>query len=169
MTLDLISPLPLRECVRRLRAATDGGWAMAGAKPVLGFVGDKSIRLRKRFYSRHSARCWLSGKFIEENGQTRLRCTLGLHPFVRICLEYWIGAVLLGGGFVFVRTVRAYLGAQGDLPPNLWLGLVVPLLLLGFGIVLLTLGDDLSSDEGQFLIDFVERTIDAHDADTEEV
>ena len=168
MTFDLISPLPLRECVRRLRAATDSGLAMAGTRPVLGSVGDKSIRLRQRFYSRQSVQCWLSGKFVEENGQTRLRCTFGLHPFARILLEYWIGAVLLGGGFVLVRTVRVYLSGHGALPPNLWLGIVIPLLMLGFGIVLLAFGDYVTVDEPRFLIEFIKRTIEAREAGADE-
>jgi len=168
MTFDLISPLPLRECVRRLRAATDSGWAMAGSKPVLGSVGHKSMRLRQRIYNRNSVTCWLSGKFVEEDGQTRLHCTLGLYPFVRVILEYWTGAVLVGGGFIFVRTIRTFLSGPDPLPPNLWLGVAIPLVMLGFGVVLLTLGDYLTGDEPRFLIEFVERTIDAHEDGADE-
>jgi hypothetical protein len=163
MTFDLLSPLPLAECVRRLKAATDGAWAVAGSKPVLGSVGDKSLRLRQRTYYRHSSQCWLSGKFVEENGQTRLRCSTGLHPFVRVFLEYWIGAVFLGGGAVFVWTVRSLWGAHGPLPPNLWLGLIVPPLMLFFGAIFLAFGDYFSGEESRFLVEFVERTIDAHE------
>jgi len=162
MTFDLISPLPQKECVRRLRAATDGGWAMSGTKPVLGAVGDTSIRLRKRNYYWHSSQCWLSGTFVEEDGQTRLQCSVGLHPFVRRFLEYWIGAVLLAGGFVLVKTIRLFLIDPSA--PNLWLGIVVPLFMLGFGVILLTLGDYFSGDEAGFLVEFVERTIDAREA-----
>jgi hypothetical protein len=163
-TFDLISPLPPRECARRLRAAIDGGWTMGGSKPVLGSVSDKSIRLRKRMYYRNSFQCWLSAKFVEEDGQTRLHCTVGLHPFVRIFLEYWVGGVLLAGGFIIVRTIRAYFSDPDPLPPNLWLGIAGPLVMLGFGGIMLTLGDYLSGDEPRFLIEFVERTIDAREA-----
>ena len=97
MTFDLISPLPLADCIRRLRAATDSAFAIAGSKPVLGAVGDTSIRLRRRTYYRHSSQYWLSGQFVEAGGQTRLHCTVGLHPFMRTLLEYWVGAVMLGG------------------------------------------------------------------------
>jgi hypothetical protein len=172
MTFNLISPLPVRECVRRLRAATDGEWAMAGSKTVLGWVGEKSLRLRKRTYYRNSSQVWLSGKFAEENGHTRLRCTAGLHPFVRTFLEYWVAAVLLGGGLIFFRTAKELLGGYilsphlsplAPLPPNLWLGIIVPPVLLGFGIILLIFGDYPSSDEPRFLIEFVARTIEARE------
>ncbi|MGB7040960.1 MAG: hypothetical protein WBD83_15375 [Xanthobacteraceae bacterium] len=88
MNFDLISPLPLAECIRRLRAATDSGFAIAGSKPVLGSVGDTSIRLGRRTYYRHSSQYWLSGQFVEEGGENLLHCTVGLHPFMRTLLEY---------------------------------------------------------------------------------
>jgi hypothetical protein len=177
MTFDLLSPLPVSECVRRLRATTDGMWAMAGSKPVLGSVGGKAVRLRKRNYYRHSSQVWLSGKFAEANGQTLFHGTVGLHPVVRLVLEYWVAAVLLGGGAVFVRTVRRlfagdilghrilsdYGSLSASWPPGVWLGLIVPPLLLGFGVILLVFGDRFSSDDPRFLIEFLARTIDARE------
>jgi hypothetical protein len=165
MTFDLVSPLPIAECVSRLRAATDSGWAIAGSKPVLGSIGDGSMRLRRRSYYRHSSQYWLSGQFVEEDGQTRLHCTLGMHPFMRTLLEYWVGAVMLGGGYVFLRAARLFFAAHGaspdPRPDYLWLGLALPPLLLGFGVVLLVCGDQISQDEPHFLVEFVARTIEA--------
>ena len=40
--------------------------------------------------------------------------------------------------------------------------------MLGFGVVLLTLGDYLTGDEPRFLIEFVERTIDAREDGADE-
>jgi hypothetical protein len=140
---------------------TDGGWAIAGQKPVLGAVGPNSIRLRRRSYYRHSSQCWLSGKFVEADGQTRLHCTAGLHPAVRIVLEYWVACVLLGGGVIFVRSLRAAWADHAALPESLWLGILLPPLLAGFGAILLAIGDRPSGDEPRFLLEFVARTIDA--------
>jgi hypothetical protein len=161
MTFDLISPLPLAECIRRLRVATDRGFAIAGDKPVLGFVGETAIRLRRRNYYRHTSQCWLSGQLVEEGGHTLLHCTVGMHPFMRTLLEYWVGAVMLGGGYVFVRAVKLFFAVSGPVPDYLWLGLAAPPLFLGFGVVLLLFGDQLSQDEPRFLVEFVERTIEA--------
>jgi hypothetical protein len=47
------------------------------------------------------------------------------------------------------------------LPENLWLGILVPPLLLGFGALLLAIGDRPSGDEPRFLVEFVAGTIDA--------
>ncbi|MGA8321248.1 MAG: hypothetical protein WB774_10620 [Xanthobacteraceae bacterium] len=86
MNFDLISPLPLAECIRRLRAATDSGFAIAGSKPVLGSVGDTSIRLRRRTYYRHSSQYWLSGQFVEEGGETSC---IAPWACIRSCARSW--------------------------------------------------------------------------------
>jgi hypothetical protein len=162
MRFELVSALPQAECVRRLRAATDGQWAIAGVKPVLGFVGDRSIRLRRRTEYRQGS-CWISGDLVEEFGWTRLSGRTGLHPVLRAALEIWIGGVVVIGGTVAFRMVRLYLsgGATSDV---LWLGVVFPLVMLVLGIILLLAGDQFPADERRFLIEFVARTIDGHEA-----
>jgi hypothetical protein len=83
---------------------------------------------------------------------------------MRTLLEYWVGAVMLGGGYIFLRAARMFFAAHGPVPDYLWLGLVLPPLFLGFGIVLLVFGDQISqSDEPRFLIEFVARTIEARE------
>jgi hypothetical protein len=162
MRFELVSPLPLAECVRRLRAATDGRWAIAGNKPVLGFVGDKTVRLRRRTEYRQGS-CWVSGDFVEEFGWTRLHGRTGLHPMLRGVLEIWIGGVLALGGFVLFRTVRTYL-SEGVTTEMLWLGVALPLVMLGFGVLLLIAGEYFPADEPRFLIEFIARTIEGHEA-----
>jgi hypothetical protein len=162
MRFELVSPLPLGECVRRLRAATDGQWAIAGSKPVLGFVGDKSIRLRRRTEYRQGS-CWVSGNFIEEFGWTRLVGRTGLHPALRGVLEIWIGVVLVLGSAVVFKAARFAL-SEGATSQMLWLGIALPLVMLGCGVVLLIAGEYFPADEPRFLIDFVARTIDGHEA-----
>lgn len=93
---------------------------------------------------------------------------VGLHPFVLALLEYWVAAVFLGGGAVFVRTLRLLFADHlllndGPLPPTFWLGIIVPPLLLGFGLILLVFGDRFSSDEPRFLIEFLARTIEGRE------
>jgi hypothetical protein len=169
MRFEIVSPLPLAECVRRLRAATDGRWAVGGNKPVVGSVGDKSVRLRGRAEYRQGSfwafegSCWVSGSFVEEFGWTRLRGRTGLHPMLRGVVEIWIGGVLVLGGFVLFRTVRTYL-SEGVTAEMLWLGIAFPLVLLTFGVILLIAGDYFPADEPRFLIEFIARTIEGHEA-----
>jgi hypothetical protein len=169
MTFDLISPLPVRECVRRLRDATDRGWSVSGEKPVLGFVGDRSIRLRRRIWARNSPQCWLTAQLADEGaevgGGTRLTCSVGMHPSLRRFLQIWIGVVLVAAGAVLIKTVRIVITDFSALDPDWWLGIVIPLILLGFAFLLLKLGDYLGPEEPAFLVGFLERTINAHPAD----
>lgn len=162
MTFDLLSPLPLTECVRRLRAATDGLWSIGGSKPVQGSVSETAIRLRKRIHYRNSLQCWLSAKLSEDNGQTRLHCTVGLHPFVRRFLEIWIGIVFVVGLTMTMQTTWLWLRAS-PLSPNAWLGVVFPLIMAGLAVVLLKFGNALAQDEPAYLIEFLARTIDARE------
>src|SRR6201986_2803061 len=97
MTFDLISPLPLTECVHRCPLGRDGRGSMGGSKPVQGSVGETAIRLRKRIFYRNSFQFWLSAKLTEDAGSTRLQCTFGLHPFVRRFLEIWSAGVAVVG------------------------------------------------------------------------
>jgi hypothetical protein len=129
MTFDLVSPLPPNECVRRLRAATDGMWSLAGSKSAQGAVSDKAIRLRKRIFYRNSFQCWLSAKLVGEYGQTRLHCSFGLHPFVRIFLEIWIAIVSVVGLTIAMQTTWLWLRSS-PLSPNAWLGIVFPLIMV---------------------------------------
>jgi hypothetical protein len=169
MRFELVSPLPLAECVRRLRAATDGRWAIGGSKPVLGFVGDKSVRLRWREELRQGSfwasegSCWVSADFVEEFGWTRLHGRTGLHPMLRGVLEIWIGGVLVLGGLVLFGTVRTYL-SEGVTAEMLWLGIAFPLVLLTLGVILLFAADYFPADEPRFLIEFIARTIEGHEA-----
>ena len=160
MTFDLVSPLPPNECVRRLRAATDGMWSLAGSRSVQGSVNEKAIRLRKRISYRNSFQCWLSAKLVGENGQTRLHCSFGLHPFVRLFLEIWIAIVSVVGLTIAMQTTWLWLRSS-PLSPNAWLGIVFPLIMVGFAILLLKFGNYLAQDEPDFLIEFLERTINA--------
>jgi hypothetical protein len=68
--------------------------------------------------------------------------------------------VVLGGGYVFLRSLRLFFAAHGPVPDYLWLGLAVPPVLLGFGAVLLAFGDHNFGSDPRFLVEFVARTID---------
>ena len=59
-------------------------------------------------------------------------------------------------------VLAAWLWLRGSpLSPNAWLGIVFPLIMAGFAISLLKFGNHLSQEEPAFLLEFLERTIDA--------
>jgi hypothetical protein len=160
MTVDLISPLPAEECVQRLRFKTAEGWSGS----VIGSIGETSFRLRKRIGYRNSFQTSLYGKIIAENGQTRLHCKIGLHPFVRVFLMIWFGGVSIGCAAMVIRAFDLLRSGHGSFPMNGWQAFAVPFLMLGFGAVLVGGGKHLARDEQDFLIDYVRRAVDAREA-----
>lgn len=155
MIFDLISPLSREECVQRLRSKADPAWSGS----IVGSVGETSFRWRKRIYYRNSFQYSLSGKLIDDNGQTRLHCRIGLHPFVRAFLAFWFGVVLIACGVVTVSIAGAL--ARGAPLATLQPGAAIPFLMLVGGFALLMFGRYLSRDEPDFLIDVLRQTIEA--------
>jgi hypothetical protein len=155
MVLDLISPLPRVECVARLRSKVGTAW---DGSTVIGSVNENSFRLRKRIFYRNSFQASLSGKLIDDNGQTRVHGRVGLHPFVTAFLSVWIGIVLIGCMWMIESLV------SGAIPANRWPQAAIPFLMLVGGVAILKVGQFLSRDEADFLIDFVRRTLDARDS-----
>jgi hypothetical protein len=159
MTVDLISPLSAEECVQRLRFKTAEGWSGS----VVGSVGETSFRLRKRIGYRNSFQTSLYGKIIAEDGQTRLHCRAGLHPFVRVFMTVWFGVVSIGCGAMVIRAIDLLRIGHGSLLSNGWQGAAVPFFMLGFGVTLIGAGRHLARDERDFLIDYVRRAVDARE------
>jgi hypothetical protein len=158
MVFDLISPLSREECVSTLKMKTDAAWGGT----VAGSVNETSFRLRKRIYYRNSFQYSLSGKLIDDNGQTRLHGRVGLHPFVRAFLAIWFGVVLIGCGWMAVRMAGAI--SRGTAAANLSPADAVPFLMLAGGAALVGFGKYLARDEPAFLIDFLRRSLDARDS-----
>ena len=154
MVIDLISPLPRGECVQRLKMKADPAWSGA----VIGSVGEASFRLRKRIFYRNSFQASLSGKLIDDQQGTRVHCRVGLHPFVTAFLTVWIGIVLIGCIWMIASLV------SGAIPANRWPQAAIPFLMLAGGVALLKVGQFLSRDEADFLVDFLRKTIDARDS-----
>jgi hypothetical protein len=163
-SFDLISPLPRLECVRRLREMTDRVWKVFGGKPVIGYVGESSLRLSKRIMGGNSFQDCLHATLVEEPDQTRLRCRVGMHPLVSAFIVVWFGGVLLMGGAMSAEIIADWLAAHDPIPPGRWLGIAVPLLMLGMGVAVVKIGKHLARDERVFLLDFLRRTIDAREA-----
>jgi hypothetical protein len=156
MALALMSPLPREECAQRLRMNTGTAWDGA---TVIGFVGENSFRLRKRISYRNSFQASLSGKLIDDPQGTRPRCRVGLHPFVTAFLAVWIGGVLIG----CIAVVMSL--ASGAIPANRWPQAAIPFLMLAGGVAFLKVGQFLSGDEADFLIDFLRKTLEARDSE----
>ena len=160
----LISPLPIDECVGRLRAAVIGdGSAAFGQEGVIGKVGENSLRVRKglRMGMHNSFQTYLRATLESEGTSTRLTCHFGLHRFVAVFMLFWFGLVLIFAvGFMVVglRSIEAV-----DVPG---VAFVVPLMMVPMGVGLVGVCRRMARGERQFLLDFLRETIDARELST---
>lgn len=138
-SIDLVSPLPRSECVRRLRDRVRPGHAVAG------HVGDSKFRLRKVIWYRNSFQTHLKGSMVDEQGGTRIHCRFGLHPFVAGFMIFWLALALLMGLMMLVS-------GKGDIG-------IVLFPLFGGGILLL--GRAMASSEKEFLTKYVQDLLEA--------
>ena len=150
---ELIAPLSPEECVTRLNDKVGG---MFGDSPVVGSVGTRSLRLRKRLHNaNNSFQTYLRATLNGEGKATRLSCRFGPHPAVVAFMLFWlVFATAIGIAFVS-------LGGQaegGDVPMAVRF---MPFLMLPFGIALFIGGRYWARHERQFLLDFLHETLDA--------
>jgi hypothetical protein len=161
--VDLLSPLRAEECRRRLREQTASVWMILSSAPIVGRIGETSLRLRKRIWYSNSFQTWLSAELVDEGSRTRLRCRFGLHPFTRIFTAIWFSGVVLIGSTVFVGTMAAWLQDRLPLTPQNLIGLLVPPGMLAVGILTYSIGRFFARNERRFLLEFLRDTIGAKD------
>ncbi len=131
-----------------------------GARPVIGRVSSRSVRLRKRIGYRNSFQTILVGRLERRTGGTLFLGRAGLGTSVTIFMAGWFGWVVLVGGTLSVLAISEMFGVavggrpmEGNLPRSL--APVIVLLMLAFGVGLVRFGRWLARDEERFLVAFV--------------
>jgi len=168
----LLTALAPEQCLSRLSAAGDIQHSLLrwptsffGSKPVVGLATTSALRLRKRANIDNSFQTHLVASMRAEAGGTAIVGTLGMHPAVEAFMVLWFGGVLLLGGSMFVMSLRTLLAGTADSTQNVWMGILVPPLMLAFGYGLVRFGRHLARDEERFLRQFLISTLDAHEVD----
>jgi hypothetical protein len=150
MAIELVTSTPLEECALRLREALASGCVRGR------FDGTKLVIARTITY-RNSFQTRLVADLVEENGQTRIRCKFGMHPFVIVFMMIWLlGLFLAGGGAAFLAMAEFLAGSPSD--DNCASGLF-PGMIMMFGLGLLAVGRIVARGEKEFLIAFVSDTV----------
>lgn len=159
MVFDLISPLSRQDCVLRLKSKADPAWSDA----VRGSIGEHSFRLSRRIPYRNSFQLCVSGTFSDDNGQTRLHCRIGLHPFVRAFCIVWFGIVSIAC-LAMIAAMAGMLPSHMA-PAKLWPAAAVPFLMLAAGAALVGFGKFAGRDDAEFLKDVLRRTLEARESE----
>jgi len=169
---ELVSPLPLEDCVHLLRGAVEPAWKLFGRCPVVGWARGTRFSMRKRVRYSNSLQTLLLGSVVAEAGRTRIRCRFTVHPWATALLVVWFGAVGVLA-IVMVAVAISMMTSSGlrpqvlgqDAPvagPVLALATAPALLVLAY--LLVRFGRWLARGERGYLIDYVCLTLEAKPA-----
>jgi hypothetical protein len=126
-----------------------------GCKPILGRVSGRSVRLRKRPLGKSNFQACLIGSLEPQGDGTVFRGTVGLNPSTWYFMAVWFGGAAFGCFASLMDAARTT--AAGGTPQPM--GIVIPLALLGFGVMMVRAGRNQSRAEEPVLVAFLAGTI----------
>jgi hypothetical protein len=157
--VEVFSPFAPADCASRLREAIDGGVMVSlfglGSKPVIGSVSEASFMLRRRIRYRNSFQTFLTATMRPELGGTVISGACAMHPLVRIFNVVWLGGVALFGRTIFLASGWNVLSGKSGGSRETLLSMIIPLIMLTFGIGLVRFGRYLARNDPRFLVDFL--------------
>jgi hypothetical protein len=164
----LHSAIPPDECIRRIEASTDPGSRSVfslsgykGSKPLLvKFDGDQ-FKLWKRRYYRNDFAPYFFGTLSPDNQGTRLEGYFDMDRWVKIFMKIWIAFAALFTVPVFFATLNRPDRANG------WIGIVIPIGFVLFGIVLPKFGRWTGRGEEKFMREFLQTTLAAQPVESQ--
>jgi len=168
-SLDLYSPLPPAQCVQRLGEAIDperwpllrsGSWL--GSRPVLGRVGNTSLRLRKRIRYNNGFQTYLMATIEPCGPGARIYGKFDVHYSTRWFYRVWTAFVLFFAAMVSISALSR-LRSPASHPEIDGMILLVPFLVLAFVWGVIRLGRYLARDEAEFLAAFIREHLHATD------
>jgi hypothetical protein len=130
-----------------------------GKRPLLGKVGDHTFRLQKRRYYKNSFAPFCYGEFEPEAGGTRIEAHFDMSRWVRYFMQFWMAVVILLGGAVFVSTMEDILRGGHYIHGQTWMGILVPLAMVLFGVLLPRIGRLLGRGEERFMLEYLQQTL----------
>ncbi len=160
--IELLSPLPLEQCLERLKPLIEDQWRWSdpGRKPLVGRFEGTILRVRKRIPYRNSFQTQLKAELMPEGNRTLFRCRFGAHPFVLIFMALWCALLAAITAPILIQAIEAGTSFQTAGP-----GLLIPPAMLGFGILLIVVGRLLARNEQQFMLDLFEEELRARPRD----
>lgn len=130
-----------------------------GEKPVLGKIGSSQFRVQKRRrYSRNDFAGHFYGRIEAESSGTRIEGYFDWPRWVRWYMRIWLTGAILVGVPLFVQTFWKIGSGKTRLADD-WVGIVVPPLLIGFGLAVPKVGRLFAKRDRRFLVEYVQRTL----------
>ena len=142
-----------------MRENTDPLWKLFGSKPVVGRVSRGRFTGYKRIIYGNSFRTFVWADVNPGSRGTVLTLRVGMSRFVIPFMAFWFTGVILIGGSASVMAVKDFL--EGNSNNGEWIALIVPPLMIAFGVALVAFGRWLGRNERPFLIEFIKSTLSA--------
>ena len=160
-TIDLVTKLPRAECERRLRRTVASEWSLVTDSGVVGRIEADSFRIHKKIYYRNSFQQHLYGRLLDTpDGGTRISSEIremNLKPILILA-----GAIALLSVIGVLWPILSHRAQFHDVP---LIALIAPAgvipLLLGIGVLAVTIGRYAARNERRYLLEFLGRTLDA--------
>ena len=162
MKVELVSPLPIGEFCRLLRAKIGFPLAIFESRPVVGRVSGTSFYARKRIRYQNPYQTRLTAEMTDLAGQTHIRCCFAIHPLVRAFMILWLAISAISGVLILPVLLFNLATIRSEAPSETWLSILISVGLPAFGFGQVRLGRYLARDERRFLIAFICETVEAN-------
>lgn len=106
------------------------------------------------------------GKFIKKEDGTIIQGSFSIHVFVKILLIIWFSVVIFIGGLIFFGFLSEFVLGISNGEGNVVLGLMITFIILIFGSLLVRFGVRSSKNEEEYVLEFIEKTLDAKEIET---
>jgi hypothetical protein len=180
-SLELATGLPRGECARRLREAShrwqsSSVWFVYGipfagtlsatpGKPVTGRVEDRAMWLCRSNAGYNPFQTYLFAELNDDAGGTRLRCWIGVHPFVLMFSFVWLAMLVWFGMGFLTDPEKLSVNLFGLwVYRGIWPGILSFSFLLAFVVGWAVIGRYAARKDGAFLVDFICAAAAAHRA-----
>jgi hypothetical protein len=130
-----------------------------GSRPVLGEIGVDNFRVQKRRYWRNDFAPHFYGRLYQETGGTRIEGYFDSARWVKLFMRFWIGAVVLFGSPIFIRSLLDVTTVSRNVIGDAWVGVIVPPAMVAFGFLLPKFGRLLGRGEERLLLAFLENSL----------
>jgi len=127
-----------------------------GTRPILGEVDRSTFRLQKRRISRNNFSGHFYGKIEPESGGARVEGYFAAPRWARYFMRLWVAFAVICGVPLFVSTLRDVNAAGGKIG-DLWVGLIVPPVLVFVGTVLPRITQRFGRGDRRMMIEFVQQ------------
>jgi len=151
----LRSPLAPDEVAARLKDQVSSAWALFNLRPMVGWVRERSMRVRRTIFLRNAFQTNLSAEWEADGSGALIRCRYGLFPHV---ITY-VAVFLLGAaGFAWYPLMAMLNGTPAPDGASFLFGTAG---FLVFGAVLAMVCLWLARDDRRILTELVARSVEA--------